>query len=300
MLNVFVESFKDTAITIPILLVMYFGIELLEYKFGEKLRTGIKHAGKSGPAIGALFGCVPQCGFSVIATTLYTRRLVTIGTLLAVYLSTSDEAIPVILAHPGKAGIVWKILLVKVVIAVVAGYLIDLIIGLVSDSTKMKVFAATENVLIHEDHEEVEIDKGCCGHNCVVEKPNLRELLYHPLIHTLRVFFFIFVTSLVINFIIFRIGEANLKGLLLGKSIFQPVIVAFIGLIPNCATSVAITQVYLTGAISFGSAIAGLSAGAGLGVLLLFKENKNLKENFIIVGILLLVSITAGIILQGF
>ena len=303
MLSIFLDAFYDTAITIPLLLLIYVGIELLEYKLGEKLRNGIKHAGRSGPALGAVFGCVPQCGFSVIATTLYTKRLVTVGTLLAVYLSTSDEAIPVILAQPQKSGIIWQLLFIKVIIAVIAGFSIDLLGKIFNSKAKAQTCASIENTEIEADrnrkHSE-EVDKGCCGHSCVIEKPNIKELFFHPLIHTIKVFFFIFIFTFLINIIMYKIGEENLKSIFLGKSIFQPVITAFIGLIPNCAASVAITQVYLNGAISFGSAIAGLSAGAGLGVLLLFKENRDMKDTLKIIGMLLLVSISAGIIVQCF
>lgn len=291
MTDIFMDALVDTARMIPLLLIIYIGVEYLEYKLEGKIKQKVKGARKAGPLLGAIFGCVPQCSFSVISTTLYTKRLITIGTLLAVYLSTSDEAIPIILAHPDKVGVIFPILLIKVVIAIIAGYSIDFILN------KPQTIQVSQKKSPIQEH--VESDKGCCGHHCEYEKPDIKEMIIHPIIHTLRVFFFIFITSLIINYIIFRVGENNLGRILLGHSIFQPVIVSLIGLIPNCAASVAITQVFLKGGISFGSAIAGLSTSAGLGLLILAKES-SLKDFLKIVSLLLGISIFAGITIQYF
>lgn len=291
MYDLFMDALIDTAKMVPLLLIIYTAIEIIEYKFGNNINEKIGNTGKAGPVIGALLGCVPQCGFSVIATALYTKRILTLGTLLAVYLSTSDEAIPVILSYPGKAHIILPLLMIKVVIAIIAGYIIDAIIkrkgeyvNEVSVSSEMSGFSDVD-------------EKGCCGHDCS-KHDDKKDLILHPLIHTLKVFIFIFVVSLILNFIIYKLGEENLGKVLFNNSIFQPILTGLIGLIPNCASSIAITEVFLKGGLSFGSAIAGLSSSAGLGIIVLFKENKNKWESIKIIALLYTTSVIAGIIIQ--
>ncbi len=309
MWEILLDALKDSALMIPLLLVIYIGIEFVEFKYGHKIRDKVKAAGKAGPALGAAFGCVPQCGFSVVTTALYTKRVVTLGTLLAVYLSTSDEAIPIILSQPDKASVLLPLILTKVVIALLAGYTIDFVIR------KRQVNSQPGTESYHEIHSEEEghvheeeaahaefsddlDEKGCCGHSCTNDKLDFKEIVLHPIIHTLKVFFYIFLVSFIINFIIFEIGEDNLKNAFLSNSIFQPVLAGLVGLIPNCSASVAVTEIFLKGGISFGSVIAGLSAGAGLGLIVLFKENKNRKHTFKIMGLLYAVSVLAGILIQ--
>lgn len=303
MLAIFLDALIDTSKMIPLLLIIYAGIELIEHNYGRKLTSIVQKADNTGPALGAVFGCVPQCGFSVISTALYTRRVITLGTLLAVYISTSDEAIPVILSQPNKAGIILPLIITKVIIAIIAGYAIDFIL---KNSNKTKKDESVEREICATSEEgcaniHTHIDKkGCCGHSCNSEKAGFKELIIHPIKHTLKVFIFIFATSLLINFIIFKVGEENLGKLFLGHSVLQPVLAALVGLIPNCAASVAITEVFLKGGISFGSTIAGLSASAGLGMLVLFKENKDLKDTLRIIGLLFGISTVAGIAIQYF
>ena len=303
MYKVFIDVLLDTTKMIPLLLLIYVGIEFIEFKFGRAIREKVKSAGKAGPLLGAGFGVVPQCGFSVISTALYTQRLISIGTLLAVYISTSDEAVPVILAQPHKAGIILPLLAVKIVVAVAAGYSIDLFFrrsaGPVTETEVCAASAEHSTGMPHEHHLDEEqllvLEEGCCGHH--LDKPNYREMLVHPIVHTLKVFIFIFVASLTLNFIMLRAG-ANITTILLGQTIFQPVIVGLIGLIPNCAASVAITEIFLKGGISFGSAIAGLSASAGLGMLVLLKENRNIKDTLKVIGLLYGISVVSGIVIQ--
>jgi uncharacterized membrane protein YraQ (UPF0718 family) len=257
----------------------------------------VKRAGKIAPAAGALFGLVPQCGFSVMATALYSKRVVTIGTLLAVYLSTSDEALPIILSQPDKLGFLIPLLLSKLVIALISGYLIDFVITRkVNSEAEAEICASSETAA---DGAVGDIDeKGCCGHNCPTAKIDFKELMIHPLKHTLRVFVYLFIASLLINFVIFQVGEENLGTAFMSDSLFQPIITAIFGLIPNCASSIAITEVFLKGGLSFGSAVAGLCSGAGLGLLVLFKENKNFKDSLKVVALLVAISASAGILIQ--
>lgn len=303
MAEIFWDALIDSAKMIPWLFIIYMGIEYLESQFGGQIRQKVKQAGKAGPLLGALFGCVPQCGFSVISTALYSSRVITLGTLLAVYLSTSDEALPVILAQPDKAGVIVPLLLTKVVIAVVAGYTIDFVFHhakhpLAGPEVSASAEDAHEHLLRQDAYSGGEI--GCCGHSCTPERLEIRELLGHPVRHTLKVFFFVFTVSFLLNGLIFQVGEKRLSAMVLGNSFLQPILAALVGLIPNCAASVVITQLYLKGAISFGSTIAGLSSGAGLGLIVLFKENRNWKDTLRVVGLLLGFSILFGIIIQTF
>lgn len=284
------DAIKDTAHMLPFLLVIFYLIEFFEVRFSGRMRTKISDSKKAGPLLGAILGCVPQCGFSVVISTLYTRRYVSVGTLLAVYLSTSDEAIPIILSKPEQAPLVLQIIGAKIAIALLGGYGADLL------------FRQSKNTCaVSGEAQPVEIrDEGCCSHHLQGEAPG-REIFLHPLIHTAKITGWIFAITLIINFIVFKVGgEENLGKAMLVGTVFQPVIAALIGLIPNCAASVAITMMYLKGGLSFGSAIAGLCAGGGLGLLVLFKENQDHKDTLRIVGLLLAVSIGAGILLQLF
>lgn len=301
MYKVFTDALLDTAKMVPLLLVIYTGIEFIEYRFGRTIKEKVKTAGKAGPLLGAGFGIVPQCGFSVISTALYTQRLISMGTLLAVYISTSDEAVPVILAQPHQAGMILPLLAVKLVIAIAAGYAVDLIFRKSAGPAEAEVCAtsAEEMTLVpHADDAHPDnAEEGCCGHHCVMAKPNYREMLLHPVIHTLKVFVFIFVVSLALGLAMFWMGS-GISRMLLKDTVFQPVIVGLFGLIPNCAASVAITEVFLKGGISFGSAVAGLSSSAGLGMLVLLQENRNVRDTLKIIGLLYGISVTAGIIVQ--
>ncbi len=301
MSEIFLDALIDSAKMLPLLFIVYVGIELLEYKFGNKIKKSVQKAGAAGPLLGAAAGSLPQCGFSVITTALYSQRLVTIGTLLAVYLATSDEAIPMILSQPDKAGIILPLILTKVGIAVIAGYAIDFVFRKRNRETLAHIdsyHSGQDNPQHH--HEEIDNKTACCGHHAssLTKKIPVKEIFIHPIIHTLKIFVFIFIVSFLINLFFFFLGENVLAKILLSGTIFQPIIAALIGLIPNCASSVAITELYLQGVISYGSVISGLSAGGGLGLLVLFKEEKNKHEIWKIVGLLFSISVIAGIIIQ--
>lgn len=303
MLEIFFDALFDSLKMLPLLLVVYIGIELLEYKLGNKIRQKVQKAGSAGPLLGALAGSLPQCGFSVISTALYTQRLLTIGTLLAVYLATSDEAIPIILAQPDKAKILLPLILTKIFIALVAGYTLDLIFR--KRNRKIlehaQAYSHGQDNLEHH-HESVIEESACCGHSpsCSAKKFNPKEIIIHPLIHTLKIFLFILIISFLINLAVFQIGEETLRVLFSGNIILQPFIAALIGLIPNCASSVAITELYLKGIITYGAVISGLCASGGLGILVLFREEKNRKNVFLILGLLFVISVLSGLIIQYF
>ena len=280
------EALIDTLKLAPFLIFIYILIEYVEFKFSHTIYETIEKAGRSGPFFGSIAGAIPQCGFSVMSTALFVRRFITIGTLIAVYLSTSDEAIPIILADPSKAGAVVPLILFKVVIAIISGLIIDAIF-------QKRIVAARAKA---ECIEEI----GCCGHQCDSDKLDIKEVFIHPIWHTLKILLFIFAINVGLNFLLASLGQADLERFFLKGSFFQPVLAAFFGLIPNCAASVAIAKLYLNDVIGFGATIAGLSAGAGLGLIVLFREKSIQKEKWLILGLLLSISIFWGILIQIF
>lgn len=298
---IIIETLIDTLKMIPLLLIIYIGIELIEYKFGGLIRQKVQRAGSVGPALGAVAGTFPQCGFSVVTAALYTQKLVTIGTFLAVLLSTSDEALPVILSHPNKAYLIFPLLLTKVLIALIAGYTIDFIFRKSNRKTLEHInnYAKGTDDKSHH-HESVAEEPACCGHStCAASKKfDYHEIIWHPIKHTLKIFFFIFLVSALLNGLIFYIGKDVVAALFLGHTFWQPFIAALFGLIPNCASSVAITQLYLDGIISYGAVIAGLSASGGLGILVLFREDKDKKDIIKVVGLLFIISVVSGLLIQ--
>lgn len=280
------DALKDSFHMLPFLFFIFVIIELIEFFYSNKMKELAKYSSKAGPLAGGLAASFPQCGFSVIASTLYSKHLITKGTLIAVFLSTSDEAIPVIMSEPTKMYLIVPILLTKILIGISAGYFIDFILD---------QFKKEESNLTSETDEP---EEGCCKHH--ISKPRKRDLLFHPIEHTANVFIFILLVTIGINYLVQRAGgEENLGMYFLSNSIWQPVITAIAGLIPNCAVSIAITLMYLKGAIGFGSVISGLCSSAGLGILVLLKKNKPLKDSVKIILLLLTVSIFWGIVIQA-
>ena len=284
MRDLFLDALFDSATMIPFLLVIYFLIELFERQFGETIKHRLQMTAKAGPALGAAFGCVPQCGFSVIASALYARRLITKGTLLAVFLATSDEAIPVILAQPAKGKIVIALLITKLIIGLVSGYVIDLVLG------NKRGQLIHDNQLPPDDIHEA----ACCNHD-LSGAIGKWQWLSHPIIHTAKTFVFIMAVTLGINCLIWFVGEENLGKFLLRQSLLQPFLAALIGLIPNCAASVAIAEMFIKGGLSYGSAIAGLCSSAGLGILVLLKENHDRRDTIRILLLLVAISTVVGV-----
>jgi hypothetical protein len=286
----------ETAKMMPLLYIIYLAIEFLEYRWSHNVREYVQKAGNAGPAIGAVVGAIPQCGFSVVVAALYSQGLVTVGTLLAVLISTSDEAIPVILSHRDKAGMILPLIATKMGLGLLVGYSLDLIYRRRKKAVLQHANAA-ELGSCHHNHAVIE--DACCGHK-VGDGRSVKELIVHPLVHVAKISAFIFVITFAAGYFFSRIGSEDLARLLLQHSIFQPFATALIGMIPNCAASVAIAEMYLRGAISYGSTISGLASGCGLGSLVLLRENKSLRDTLTILGYLLLSSVTAGVVIQLF
>lgn len=299
--DIFLDALTDSAKMIPLLYIIFVGTELVEYKYANNIRETVQKAGVLGPAIGAVTGSFPQCGISVVASALYTQRLITVGTLLAVYLSTSDEAIPVILSQPENAKIIVPLIITKIIIALIGGYAVDFTFKESNKETLAHIKAYAEgHDNEHHNHETILEEKACCGHSTSPSSTeyNPKEIILHPIIHTIKVFIFIFSVSFAISFAIAQMGEDNFEKMFLMHSVFQPLLVALFGLIPNCAASVAITMLYLKGVITYGSVIAGLCASGGIGLLVLIKEEKEKKDVFIILLLLFGISVSAGYIIQ--
>ncbi len=288
------DAIIDSFHILPLLFIVFFIIELIEYFYADKINSFMKKSEKTAPLIGSIAAIIPQCGFSVIASTLYIRKFITKGTLIAIYLATSDEAIPILLAQPTKTYYILPIISIKIIIAILAGYLIDFILK----DNKYIPISEEKDTDKKEEPEQTE-HEGCCHHS--VSKRRKRELIYHPLKHTFNIFIFILLITIILNYLIFIYAEHAVLHVILGKvKILEPVITAFIGLIPNCAVSIALTMLLIKGSISFGAVISGLLSNAGLGILILFRHSENIKDTMKIISILLLISIISGMIIQIF
>ena len=283
MLEVIQDTLIDGIKILPFLFITYLIMEYIEHKMGEKSKNAIKKSGKFGPIIGSFLGIFPQCGFSVSATNLYAGRVITLGTLISVYLSTSDEMLPIFISEAVEPIIILKILAIKLLIGMFAGFIIDFAIRTINKRKK------------HNENEKIEIENLCEHDHCHCENGSI---LKSALRHTINIFIFIIIITFIINTAVFLIGEENISNLLLNKKILGPIIASLIGLIPNCAASVIITNMYLENLISAGSMIAGLLTGAGVGLAVLFKTNKKIKENIKIVILLYAIGAVSGVLLE--
>lgn len=278
MLDVILDTLIDSIKLLPFLFITYLLMEYIEHKMKHKSKETIQKSGKWGPFFGSLLGIFPQCGFSVSATNLYAGRVITLGTLIAVYLSTSDEMLPIFISEAVSPIIILKILAIKLVIGMIAGFIIDLVINVL---TKNKI---KEN-----------IEQVCEEEHCHCNENGILKSSIH---HTLNIFIYIIIISFIINTIVHFIGEEAIANILLNKPIIGPLVSALIGLIPNCAASVIITNMYLQKVISFGSMMAGLLTGAGIGLAVLFKTNNEIKENIKIVVLLYSIGVIVGIVID--
>ncbi|MDE5549454.1 MAG: arsenic efflux protein, partial [Clostridia bacterium] len=322
MWDVLLDAFLDTLKLSWVLLIFYILIELVEQKIAVKMHSKLKS--KYSVAVGSCFGIVPQCGFSVLASDLYSKRQITIGALLAVFIATSDEALPILFSSLNQKGVWLKLLMLigsKLILALIVGYVVDLIINATvkkkaiaqnheehnhdgqavahthdhdhdQEEEQEKILTAEvfvntqehchdEDEHCHNDHdhgqeieedEKVDIHKGCCGHHIDdVKESNVKKYLVHPLLHTLKILAYIFIINLIMGILVYFIDAERLAEFMSKSGVLQPILVTLVGLIPNCASSVIITELFLSDAISFGSCLGGLIVNAGLGITYLFK-----------------------------
>ena len=275
MKEVILDTIVDSLKLIPFLLVAFLIIELLEHKLNNKTKNIITKSKKIGPIIGSLLGVIPQCGFSVMATNLYITRIITLGTLISIYLSTSDEMLIIMISEKVEISLILKILLIKIFFGIIYGLIIDKIIN------KNKKDKETNYELCDEEHCD-------CNHS----------ILLSAIKHTLHITLFIFIITLIINTLFTLLGDNYLSKILLNNSILSPFITSLIGLIPNCAASVILTELYLNSTISLGALIGGLLTSSGSSLLVLIKNNKNKKENLSIILLLYALGVLSGIIIE--
>ena len=266
MLDVIFDTLLDCVKLLPFLFLTYLAMEYIEHKAGERIQETIKKSGKCGPLIGSILGAFPQCGFSAAASNLYAARIITLGTLISIYLSTSDEMLPILISEQVGAAMIWKILGIKVLIGMVAGFLIDIVL----------------NMFLKKEKEALQIEQLCEHHHCHCEKGIVKSALRH----TIEIFIYLLLITFVLNIFITLIGEDFLANLLLNRPVIGEVIAGLVGLIPNCAASVVITQLYLNGILNEGAMMAGLLVGAGVGILVLLRVNDRPKDNVRIIALL--------------
>ena len=275
MLDVIQDGVLDTLKILPYLLITFIVLELIEHKLSHKNKEVLSKNKKYGPFVGSILGALPQCGFGAMASELFSSRVITIGTLVAVYLSTSDEMLPIMISEQVDILLVLKIIGFKVLIGIIVGLIVDLLL-------KRK-----------EEHEH--IHDLCEEDHCACEKDGV---IISSIKHTLKIGLFILIANLLINILIFKVGEESISKVLLNKNIFTYFLASLIGLIPNCASSVIMTELYLSKLITIVTLLSGLLTGSGVGILLLFRTNKNLKENFLILSIIYFTGIIIGMIVD--
>ncbi len=326
-LHVIWHAFLESIITLPIIFVCYLVIELLEEKILTKYKTSKLLKSKIAPVVSAGFGIIPQCGFSVVATDLYSKKLITLGSLMAIYIATSDEALPILLSNSSSYLDLLLIIGIKFVYAIVVGLLIDAIFRkkqenkvismvnhttnsenlLVSNEKETKVVEMSttqdekENTNAKRDEHSDEVIEGCCHHDLKhSHESKISHIFLHPLLHSLKIFAFILIINIIFGLLIEFVGQNVIADFMMATGFFQPFIVALVGLIPNCAASVIITELFLVGGISLGSCIAGLCVNSGIALVLLFKLNKNVKENVLILISLYALGVLLGVIVNLF
>lgn len=276
MTDIILDTLLDSLKLLPFLFLVFLLMEFIEHKLSNKSKNTIKKAGKFGPLLGGILGAFPQCGFSAAATNLYAARIISYGTLIAIYLSTSDEMLPILLSRGTNVTVVVKIILFKIILGIIFGFIIDLIL---------------RNKKSKKDNQ---IKDFCEEEHCDCEHGILKSSIRH----TLNIIFFITIISFILNCILYYFDEDMVAKLFMKNSFFGPFLASLIGLIPNCAASVVMTELYLNNAISFGMTMAGLLTGSGVALLLLFKVNNNLKENISIILTLYFIGVLCGIIID--
>lgn len=303
-LHVLKHSLLDTAKILPLLLLVYLIIEYLEYKHVFKYQNSKLLKGKASPVMGALVGSIPQCGFSVVSSELYAEQKISVGALIAVYIATSDEAIPLMLADYKTIPALLLLIATKIVMALAIGYLAMFCYKKFFNKiqTPLANQSVSENHIVsqieekhdehdHDEHEhKEEHTHACCHHDTHTSKFNWK----HPLVHCAKIAAYIFAINFIMGYLVELVGEDALINFLSSSNALQPLLAVLIGLIPNCASSVILTELYMMGGLSFGAIVTGLSVNAGLGLLVLFRKNKNIKENLFIVAMLIIPSLLIG------
>jgi len=279
--HVLIHAVEDNIGIIPFLFITYCIMEAMEHTVSTKTEGAVKYSGKMGPLFGGILGTIPQCGFSAAAASFYSGGVITLGTLLAIFLSTSDEMLPILISQTVPGTTIFKILGMKVLIGVSAGFLVDFGLEKIG---KGHVVQKHIHDLCEQEH---------C--HCEEEESSIWK---SALVHTLKVFGFIFIVSMLLNLLMECGGEVALEWFANNHSLLAAVLTGLVGLVPNCAASVIITQLYLKQLISAGAMMAGLLVSAGVGMLILFRTNRPVKQNVKILGMLYVLGVTAGLLID--
>lgn len=276
------DAFLDTLLPLLFLFFAYLLIEYIEHKATDKMLGLLSKFGRFSPVAGAVTGIVPQCGFSIAASNLYSGKLITFGTLAAVFIATSDEAIPILLSQPAQYGYIWQLIVIKLIVATVAGFIIDTLLKPGEDTGSVE--EAHNSMHAHCAHDE-------CDHG--IFKPAIK--------HTLTSGLYIFLVLVAVGFVVAFVGEHAIASIFTDSAVIQPAVAALVGFIPSCASSIILTELFAQGAITFGALIAGLITNAGVAYAVLFRANrKHLKRNWLLVGIIALVGLLCGYLIQLF
>lgn len=300
--DVVIDALKDTAELIPFLFVTYVAISLLDLFASDKTTAAIQRAGHAGPLIGGVLGVVPQCGFSAMGASLYADRIVSLGTFVAVILSTSDEMLPLLLAEHVEVGLLARILVTKAVLGVILGFATDLVLRAVLGRTSLA--GVDESDAGEEQDEDAEFDPSAYSCDCGCGEPLTRGqtawwVVVNSAYRTFQVVVFIFVVSVLLNALIALVGEDALASFLSGNAVVATLVSGLVGLVPNCAASVVLTQLYIDGVLGFAPMIAGTLVAGGAGYLVLFRMNGNMRENVAIVGIVYALGVCVGLVMLG-
>ena len=301
-LDVVIDALKDTAELIPFLFATYVVISLLDLFASDKTTAAIQRAGHAGPLIGGVLGVVPQCGFSAMGASLYADRIVSLGTFVAVILSTSDEMLPLLLAEHIEVGLLARILVTKAVLGVILGFAIDLVLRAVLGRTSLA--GVDESDAGEGQDEDAEFDPSAYSCDCGCGEPLTRGqtawwVVVNSAYRTFQVVVFIFVVSVLLNALIALVGEDALASFLSGNAVVATLVSGLVGLVPNCAASVVLTQLYIDGVLGFAPMIAGTLVAGGAGYLVLFRMNGNMRENAAIVGIVYVLGVCVGLVMLG-
>lgn len=318
--HVLEHSIEDTLYLVPFLFVTYLAMEWLEHASGARTQEAVQRAGAAGPVVGAVLGVVPQCGFSAASATLYAGRVITLGTLFAVFLSTSDEMLPIFLAEQVPASTILKIMGAKVIIGMVMGFIVDAALRIARrDKQSLRIHELCERdrcqcggdcatcqsnpELVYQHHDD-------CAHGCSHEHHEhdhahdhdhgWRGIFKSAFVHTAQVTVFIFLITLALTAVLEVVGEDALAGFLGANPVLSVVASSLVGLIPNCAASVVIAQLYLEGVLGAGSMMAGLLVSAGVGILVLLRANRRARENLAIIGVLWATGVAWGLVIDAF
>lgn len=273
MIDIITDTLLDGIKLLPFLFLTFLFMEYLEHKMSDKNKNIIENSGKFGPLIGSILGIIPQCGFSLSATNLFSMRIISTGTLISIYLATSDEMLPILISSNADIKFILFVLFIKFIIGMTFGFLID---------------------FFYRKKEEIKLHEICIEEKCDCENGIIKSSIKH----TIHIFIFILIITLILNCMLDIIGESNIESLFLKNKMLSSFLSGLIGLIPNCASSIVITEMYLKNIISFGSMISGLLTNSGIALVVLFKTNKNIKENLKIISILYIIGTICGILID--